>query len=197
MSNRAHYVFYTPSICPFNKCVSVCLCVNTLDSHLNLPVVIFNKCLSVCQACHKCYSVSQCKFEQSIVRRPKHKWRLQSAKEMTLSMQPAYNMISEPCQLEPKMPRAATPPPLLRLLCVLPNLFITPHVICRNFLPPRVPGPATVSYQAPPGLKPERSDKEILRTAQLQIQCHFQHKSTTTISQFMLCTGSLLQKYTK
>ena len=105
-------------------------------------------------------------------------------------------MISEPCQLETKMPRAATP--LLCCGCCVSSR--TSSSLRTSFVEtfcPRVPGPATVSYQAPPGLKPERSDKEILRTAQLQIQCHFQHKSTTTISQFMHCTGSLLQKYTK
>ena len=110
-------------------------------------------------------------------------------------MQSAYNMISDPCQLETKMPRAATP--LLCCGCCVSSR--TSSSLRTSFVEtfcPRVPGPATVSYQAPPGLKPERSDKEILRTAQLQIQCHFQHKSTTTISQFMLCTGSLLQKYT-
>ena len=64
-------------------------------------------------------------------------------------MQSAYNMISEPCQLETKMPSGATPPPLLRLLCVLPNLFITPHVICRNFLPPST-GPRYCLLSSPP-----------------------------------------------
>ena len=43
-----------------------------------------------------------------------------------------------------------------------------------------------LSLIEPPGLKPERSDKEILRTPQLQIQCHFQYKSTTTISPLMI-----------
>ena len=48
--------------------------------------------------------------------------------------------------------------PLLHC-CVLSNLFITLRVICPNFLP------ATVSLIKPPGLKPERSDEEILRKA--------------------------------
>ena len=65
------------------------------------------------------------------------------------------------------MPSAVTLPPSPfppLLLCVLPNLFITRRVICPNFLLPSTPT-LLLSLIMPPGLKPERSDKEILRMA--------------------------------